>query len=76
MMLSGFRVVEANSWPKMQLSKDCPVTDDFRVEMNDWMRDFFGVDCLVPRWQMILDKLNRVLYVHPADLPILKAACK
>ena len=28
--------------PKMQLSPDCPVTPDFRAEVNAWMLDFFG----------------------------------
>lgn len=29
--------------PKLQLSQDCPVTPEFRAEMNAWMREFFGV---------------------------------
>lgn len=29
--------------PKMQLSAGCPVSDDFRKEMNEWMRGFFGM---------------------------------
>jgi len=28
--------------PKMQLSEDCPVTPQFRMEMDAWMLEFFG----------------------------------
>lgn len=28
--------------PKMQLSADCPVTPQFRIEINAWMLEFFG----------------------------------
>lgn len=28
--------------PKMQLSADCPVTDDYRADTNAWMIRFFG----------------------------------
>lgn len=29
--------------PKMQLSADCPVTDDYRADTNAWMIRFFGM---------------------------------
>ncbi len=38
----GMRVVEIPRRPKMQLSEDCPVTPEFRKEMNAWLLDFFG----------------------------------
>lgn len=40
----GFNIIEAPRRPKMQLSEDCPVTDDFRKEINAWMIEFFGYD--------------------------------
>lgn len=46
--LLGIQVVEAARWPKMQLSADCPVTDEFRAEMNAWMAEFFGYESAVP----------------------------
>lgn len=44
----GMKVIEAPRKPKMQLSADCPVTDDFRKEMNDWLIEFFGYESFVP----------------------------
>lgn len=49
----GMRIVITQDRPKMQLSEDCPVTPEFRVEMNKWMLDFFGVDNLVPDGQVL-----------------------
>jgi len=41
--LKGKKVVVHRGWtPKMQLSEDCPVTPNFRMEMNQWMLEFFG----------------------------------
>lgn len=28
--------------PKMRLAEDCPVSDTFRAEVNQWMVEFFG----------------------------------
>lgn len=33
--------------PKFQISLDCPLTDDFRKEMNAWCISFFGTTNLV-----------------------------
>lgn len=42
--LFGMQIIETTQKPipKMQLSDDCPVTDDFRKEMNAWLIEFFG----------------------------------
>lgn len=45
--LFGMRVVEMPRRPKMQLSEDCPVTPEFRKEMNAWLLDFFGTVPLI-----------------------------
>lgn len=49
----GCRVLISPDHPKMQLSEDCPVTPEFRKEMNAWMRDFFGVNNLIPDGQFL-----------------------
>lgn len=49
--LFGMQIIEAQEKriPKMQLSADCPVTDDFRKEMNAWLIEFFGYkDPIIP----------------------------
>ncbi len=35
--------------PKMLLSADVPVSDEFRIKMNAWMADFFGYEeqCII-----------------------------
>lgn len=38
----GYKVMIVPPRPRMQLSDDCPVTPEFRKEMNQWMADFFG----------------------------------
>ncbi len=37
-----FYDVEPNIVPKIQLSPACPVSDEFRVEMNSWLLETFG----------------------------------
>lgn len=60
----GYNFVVAKATPKMQLSLDVPLPDDFRHEFNKWMEEFFGYDCLVREDEILL--LNEdTLYVHP-----------
>ena len=54
MTLYGLKVILSPDRPKMQLSKDCPVTDDFRKEINAWMVEFFGTTNIIPDGQMIM----------------------
>lgn len=63
--LYGMVVIISPDHPKMQLSADCPVTPEFRVEMNLWMREFFGTTNLVPDGRsIVLTQQNRVV-VNP-----------
>lgn len=44
---SGIRIFEApalEAKPKLKLSPTCPVSDEFRAEMDAWLLDRFGVD--------------------------------
>ena len=42
--LFGFDIVKApiKIVPKLKLSDDVPMTDEFRESMNDWLLDIFG----------------------------------
>lgn len=45
--LTGVRVFESpllEAKPKLKLSPACPVSDEFRAEMDAWLLDRFGVD--------------------------------
>ena len=45
--LLGIRIFEAPDLepkPKLKLSPACPVSDEFRAEMDAWLLDIFGVD--------------------------------
>lgn len=45
---NGLQVNIVKDRPRMQLSEDCPVTEEFRAETNAWMVSFFGTTCNVP----------------------------
>lgn len=63
--LLGFQVIVSPDRPKMQLSKDCPVTDDFRREINMWMLSFFGTTNLVPDGQYIVLQEHKQVVMNP-----------
>lgn len=69
MTFGGLKIVicEDQIIPKMQLSEDCPVTPDFRVEMNAWMREFFGVtrENIVPDGETFLMEQLGEVYMNP-----------
>lgn len=76
--MSGMRVYISPDLvrPKLQLSEDCPVTPDFRVEMNAWMLEFFGTvtESLVPDNQaMVCEKIGAI-YVNPRTFARLREA--
>ena len=70
----GADIKVAGTFPKMQLSKEVEVTEEFRERFNEWLAGFFGYDCLVPQGEVIYDKINHVYYVHPANYEELKKA--
>lgn len=72
MRVNGYKVVVAGSYPKMTLSEKVPVTPEFRVEINAWMQEFFGMVCLVERGQVIVSETQGIMFVHPADYMDLK----
>lgn len=45
--LLGVRIFESPTLepkPKLKLSPSCPVSDEFRAEMDAWLLDMFGVE--------------------------------
>lgn len=72
----GTKVFISHDIPKMRLSEDCPVTDDFRAEMNAWMRDFFGVTNLLEDGQCLHDWLNNTLHMNPRTWDRVRAAAE
>ncbi|MGC4396003.1 hypothetical protein [Hydrogenophaga sp. T2] len=68
----GVKVVVSPDLPKMVLSQDVPVTDEFRREIDAWMLDFFGT------WNMLPDgecyTAGAVVYMNPRTFARLRAA--
>lgn len=56
--------------PKLQLSADCPVTEEFRQETNQWMESFFGVDYLIPTGTTYI--AGDTIFMNPETLRILR----
>ena len=50
--------------PKMQLSKNCPVTPEFRAEMNAWMLEFFGTTHGLRDGQTHMTRQHGDVYVY------------
>lgn len=65
--MNGLKIVILQPTPKMKLSPDVPVTDEFRSAFNTWALEFFGVTYVVPKGQTVLDKMSGVLYVRADD---------
>lgn len=53
--------------PILEISPFCPMTDDFRAEMNEWLFDMFGREPYV----LLLEKEQR-LVMNPKTLLRLK----
>lgn len=51
MILNGMEMRVAPKAARMQLSENCPVTPEFRKEINEWMLEFFGTEDLIPDGQ-------------------------
>ena len=71
--LYGKKIVVAKSYPRMQLSADCPVSDKFRDEFNLWLLAFFGFVCAAPRGVVYFFPGDNSVVMHPVDYAMLKA---
>lgn len=72
-LLYGKKIIVAQSYPAMQLSDSCPVSDGFREEFNRWLLDFFGTKCAVPRGIVYFIAGENAVVMNPADYEILEA---
>ena len=60
--LFGMRIQISPDVPKMTLSKDVPVSPEFRVEIDKWMLGFFGTTNIVPDGQaLVMHHMNCVV---------------
>ena len=62
--IHGLDVVISSDYPKMQLSKDCPVTPEFRAEINAWMVEFFGVSNVCPDGQFYVIEAHQQIVMN------------
>lgn len=51
--------------PKIQLSRNVPVSDNFRAEMDLWLRDFFGTITISEALETHIDAV-----MHAFSVPI------
>lgn len=71
--LYGKKVIVSPSYPAMQLSESCPVSEGFRKEFNEWLLNFFGTKCAVPRGIVYFVAGDNTVVVNPEDYEMLKA---
>lgn len=64
LQILGFRLVVTHRIPKLQLSPDCPVSDEVRKETNAWMIKFFGMKDVIEDSMVMVDHNNRRAYVN------------
>ena len=74
MMFGGIKIHVTPDRPKMKLSAECPVTPDFRAEMDLWLLSFFGTTNLIPDGQAY-DTPNG-MFMNPRTHAALVAAKK
>lgn len=71
-LLYGLRVVVHPDVPKMQLSLDCPVTDEYRKDTNAWMIRFFGMTNLISNGSVY--RMGDTLTMNPRTWEQIKKA--
>lgn len=69
-LLYGRRVVElpTHRSPKLKVSPDCPVSDEFRAEMDAWLIEQFGYRGTSVFQPGMAYLFGDTVAVHPADL--------
>ena len=60
----GLNIYVQEDVPKMQLSPDVMVPAAFRVEINAWMRKFFGYTNLLPNGQVVISGNYAIMNEH------------
>lgn len=72
---SRVAIIVVPDQPKFQISSDCPLTPEFRAEMNAWCLSFFGTTNYIPDGQVISSTTDggKFLYANPRTYANLKA---
>lgn len=59
---AGYKIVTTADHPVRTLAEDVPVSPEFRIEVNLWMRAFFGTYCLLADGQcLVMERENKVI---------------
>lgn len=74
MAMNGYHIQVSPDTPKMQLSEGCPVTPEFRIEMNEWMKNFFGMQNLIPDGECYIMEIMKIIQMNPRTYAQLLAA--
>jgi hypothetical protein len=63
----GYRIIVHRPAPKIQLKPDL-CSESFTEHMNIWLLMNFGFgEGLVKPGEIVIDKINRIMYCHPND---------
>ena len=71
---NGLKIQISPDLPKMQLSEDCPVSDEFRADINDWMKQFFGYSNIIEDGQILTTfaEQQQLLIMNPRTYALFK----
>lgn len=69
--IAGMAVHVVPDMPRMQLSVDCPVTDDFRAATNRWLAEFFGLENPLKDDVIYHDHMTKRLFCTPQTWDVL-----
>lgn len=71
---NGLQVNVTEDRPRMQLSEDCPVTEEFRAETNAWMVSFFGTTNTIPDGIVYQNTTTFQLFCNPRTATLIRRA--
>lgn len=69
----GFRVHVTPDTPKMQLSKDVPVSPDFRKEIDAWLIGFFGYTNILGDDAVLVSEAMGTIHCNPRNYAQIRA---
>ena len=77
-MINGVEVYVAPDQAKLRIRLDVPCSDQFRADMDDWLRSMFGVRNICPDGQIITTRDpftgRKAIYCNPRTYAAIKAA--
>lgn len=72
----GIPIHISPDWPRLTLSKDVPVTDEFRKDFDAWALGFFGAYNLLEDGQWINVRNGQAILMNPRTFEQLRAATR